>query len=123
MKISILGPLTSFLISFRRFLGLKYPKKISNTSKIINLITTIAFVMITLYLLIFMLISTFWNLEQINWIQQCLGQPEAKNNVSTLLRQIARVFEMIRLKNLIIFQGLMVGGILVPNLILQFFDH
>ena len=135
-----LGPSTSLLISIRRFISLKYPERLSNTSEVFNMINTISFVLVAIYHLSFMLISTFWDLGQINFIQQCLGEPEPTSNVSTFQKwtcysKSARIkssdfradsctsftkldFEETRTKTLS-FQALMLGVTIVPILILQ----
>ena len=69
----IIGPLITVLISFRRFIQLKYPTWIKIDSRRFNIFTTVSVLLAAFYHLGFLFADTFGDLHQMNYILLCLG--------------------------------------------------
>ena len=85
-----LGPLSSLLISLRRFVQLKYPTAISPKSLRCNLIVNVILTISTIYFLALVLIDTFYNFKGVNFISHCQGIQVLKDasKVSSIIHVI-----------------------------------
>ena len=68
-----IGPLTSLLISARRIIELRYPKRINISSKYFNSFTTIIMALHVIYVLAFMVTDVVADLNQFGFVSICMG--------------------------------------------------
>ena len=94
---NILGPFVSFLISFRRYIGIKYPDMLLRNSKIVNIGNTISLLVVIAYYVSLGIFSTLYEFRTFNFVQLCLRQPEGES------------------------QSIMLFSVMVPNILLNCF--
>ena len=68
-----LGPVSSLMISLRRFVQLKYPTWIPHNSGFVNMAASMFMMLVSVYYLTYMFLNTFLDLKNFNFIEQCLG--------------------------------------------------
>ena len=71
---AVLGPVTSLLISLRRFLQLKYPTTIALNSSKVNLISTVILIATSIYHWSYMFFDILTGRKAFNFAQVCLGE-------------------------------------------------
>ena len=85
---SMLGPVSSLLISLRRCVQLKYPNAIAHDSPRVNLMSTVALIVMAIYSLSYMIFDTLTDRKTFKFIVVCqasqgsLEQLEANTNAS-----------------------------------------
>ena len=70
---TVVGPVSSFMISLRRFVQLKYPTKVPHNSEWVNIAVSAIMTFVSFYYLTYMWVNTFLDLKNFNFIEQCLG--------------------------------------------------
>ena len=85
-----LGPVSSLLISLRRFVQLKYPNGISTMSLRCNFIFNVILTISTIYCLALLLLDTIYDFKGFNFISHCQGIQVLKDasNVSSIIHVI-----------------------------------
>ena len=73
----VLGPVSSLMISLRRYAQLKYPEKFPHNSARINRAVNEVMVWATLYFLIYMIVDIIWEMKGFNFMEVCQGNEEA----------------------------------------------
>ena len=68
---TILGPISSLLISLRRFVQLKYPNAIPHNSLRCNLMINVILTISAIYYLSYLLLDTFNDIKGFNFIEHC----------------------------------------------------
>ena len=83
----VLGPVSSLLISLRRFVQLKSPNAISPKSLRCNLIVNLILTISAIYYLAILLFDTFSHFKGFNFINHCQGLqvPEDLSKVSPIM--------------------------------------
>ena len=84
---TVLGPLSSLLISLRRFVQLKYPNAIPHNSLRCNLMVNVILTISTIYYLSYLLLDTFNDIKGFNFIEHCQGMQviEYPSKVSSVI--------------------------------------
>ena len=68
---AVLGPISSLLISLRRFVQLKYPNAIPHNSLRCNLMINVILTISAIYYLSYLLLDTFNDIKGFNFIEHC----------------------------------------------------
>ena len=84
---AVLGPISSLLISLRRFVQLKYPNAISPKSLRCNLIVNLILTTSAIYYSVILLLDTFNDFKVSGFISLCQGEqvPEDASKVSSFI--------------------------------------
>ena len=69
----MLGATTTLMISLRRFVLLKYPALLPHNSRMVNWIASITIAFVSVYFLVILLLSTWMDLKNFDFIEHCLG--------------------------------------------------
>ena len=93
----VTGPFTSFLISLRRLIGLKYPNLASRNSRIVNLVHTVSLCLVMFYTIVMIFLTTFLDLGAFNFINVCLGIPEGNGQYIVIVGLIIPICMLIGL--------------------------
>ena len=81
----VTGPFTSFLISLRRLIGLKYPNLASRNSRFVNLVHTVSLCLVMFYTIVMIFVTTFLDLGDSEFINLCLGIPEGNGQYNYIV--------------------------------------
>ena len=81
----VTGPFTSFLISLRRLIGLKYPNLASRNSRFVNLVHTVSLCLVMFYTIVMIFVTTFLDLGASEFINLCLGIPEGNGQYNYIV--------------------------------------
>ena len=84
----VTGPFVSFVISFRRFIGMKYPDLLKQNSFIASIGNPLIILFVIAYYVILVYLSTFQDWRAFNFVQLCLDQPEGKSGLIMILTVI-----------------------------------
>ena len=84
----VTGPFVSFVISLRRFIGMKYPDLLKQNSFIANIGNPLIILFVIAYYVILVYLSTFRDWRAFNFVQLCLDQPEGKSGLIMILTVI-----------------------------------
>ena len=78
----VLGPLSSLMVSMCRFLQLKYPSIASMKTKSINRMTKVVTLCVSLYYLGHLILDTYLDMKNYNFIEVCQGGQELPKDSS-----------------------------------------